>query len=111
MKEFILFFRMDITVEYPAEQMHVYMQQWQSWIDEIASNQQLAGGNHLLTQGRVVDSHQEIKNKPYTESNMSVAGYIIIKAHDLDGATQIAQHCPILAGKGNTVEVREIAVL
>ena len=41
MKEFVLLFRMDITNEdaQPTKkQMESYMQQWMSWINEIAEN-------------------------------------------------------------------------
>ncbi len=113
MKEFILLFRMDITNKeaQPTEkQMEGYMQEWMSWINDIAGNEQLAeGGNHLSSQGRVLMPDNLVLEAPHIHNNNSVAGYIIIRAHDLDGATKIAIKCPILKGKNTSVEIRETA--
>jgi hypothetical protein len=43
-----------------------------------------------------------------TAENRSVAGYIIVRANSLAEAAQLAKGCPILAGEGTSVEVREI---
>lgn len=113
MKEFVLLFRMDITNKeaQPAKkQMESYMQQWMSWINEIADNDQLAdGGNHLSRQGRVLKPNNEIIEAPHIADNNSVAGYIIILADNLDEATKIAKKCPILNGQNTSVEIREVA--
>jgi hypothetical protein len=45
---------------------------------------------------------------PYAETKESLAGYIMIRAKDLDDAVNIAQKCPILKGAGNSVEVRKV---
>ena len=113
MKEFVLLFRMDITNEEAQptkKQMEIYMQQWMSWIDEIADKEQLAdGGNHFSRQGRVVKSNKETIHTPYIAENNSVAGYIIVLAKNLDEATNIAMKCPILNGPNTSVEIRETA--
>lgn len=113
MSEFVLVFRMDITtreVQPTKSQMESYMKQWESWISSIASKGQLSnGGNHLSTEGRVLKPNNIIMDGPYTEKKESIAGYIIIKATNLDEAVNIAKDCPILHGEGTSVEVREIA--
>lgn len=113
MKKFALLFRMDITneeVQPTPKQMEVYMQQWENWINEIAHNNQLAnGGNHFSRQGRVVKSNNEMIEMPYTADDISVAGYIIVNAKNLDEATNIAKKCPILTGQNTSVEIRETA--
>ncbi|MBO9592193.1 MAG: transcription initiation protein [Niabella sp.] len=113
MKEFVFLFRMDITneAEQPtAKQMEIYMQQWMRWIDGIAGNGQLAdGGNHLSRRGRLLTSNNQVIETPYISNNHSVAGYIIVRARDLDDATAIAKKCPILNGQNTSVEVRETA--
>jgi len=112
MKEFVLFFRMDITtkeVQPSPEQMQIYMEQWGKWIGGIASQGKLSeGGNHLSSEGRVIGSDNIVAERPFAEDKVSVAGYIIIKAIDIDEAVDIAQECPILQGEGNSVEVREV---
>ncbi len=113
MNEFVLLFRMDITnkdAQPSKEQMNIYMNQWMQWINEIADNKQLAdGGNHFSPQGRVLKPKNEVFDTPYTMENNSVAGYIIVLANDLNGATEIGRKCPILNGENTSVEIREVA--
>jgi hypothetical protein len=113
MKEFVLLFRMDIIskeAQPSKNQMELYMQQWMEWIHDIAEKEQLAdGGNHFSKQGRVIKPNNEILEEPYISNNLSVAGYIIIWANNLNEATKIAQKCPILKGENTSVEIRELA--
>ena len=113
MNEFVLLFRMDITnkeAQPTKKQMEGYMQQWMSWITEIADNDQLSdGGNHFSQLGRVLKPNNEVIEAPHIADNNSVAGYIIILADNLDAATKIAKKCPILNGQNTSVEIRETA--
>ena len=112
MKEFVLIFRMDITTpgaQPSPEQMEGYMQQWHEWTGSISASNRLApGGNHLSPQGRVVRPGNVITQGPYTEKRKSVAGYLLVRAENLDEALLMAMECPILKGEGTSVEVREI---
>ena len=114
MKEFILLFRMDILspeVQPSQEQMQSYMTMWMEWIEGIAAQKRLAnGGNHMMPAGRVIRPGNNISDQPYSVNKESVAGYIIILAKDLDDATAMAIKCPILQGKGTSVEIRETAM-
>jgi hypothetical protein len=113
MKEFVLLFRMDITnneAQPTKEQMKNYMQQWMQWISYISDKGQLAdGGNHFSRQGRVLKPNNEVVDTPLIENNVSIAGYIIVLAQNLDEATMIAKKCPILNGQNTSVEIRETA--
>lgn len=113
MKEFVLFFRMDILsseAQPSAEQMKVYMDNWMKWINDISVKGQLAdGGNHLFPAGKVLRPQSKISEGPYVVNNESIAGYIIILAKDWDDAILIAKECPILQGEGTSVEIRESA--
>lgn len=110
--EYILLFRMDITTkgaQPSAEQMKVYMAQWDKWVKSIASKNRLAtGGHHLSAEGKVLKPKNVIKDGPYTKKNKSVVGYILIKAANFGEAVKTARDCPILQGKGTSVEVRKI---
>jgi hypothetical protein len=112
MNEFVLIFRMNITdkeAQPTPEQMKIYLEQWDKWINDIASQNKLAeGGNHLSPEGRVLRPNNAATNGPYTEKKESVAGYIIIKATDFDEAVMLAKGCPILQGEGTSVEVRKV---
>ncbi len=114
MREYILFFRMDIITpenQPGPEQMESYMQDWMKWLNSISQRGQLAdGGNHLsVKSSKVIRSNNERYDGPYVANNESVAGYIIILAKDLEDAALIAEKCPILNGSGNSVEIRETA--
>lgn len=102
---------MDITTpeaQPTPEQMELYMEQWDDWMDMIAANDQLAdGGTHLSVQGKVLRPNNVMTDGPYTEKNESIAGYIIVLAEDINGAVAIAQSCPILQGEGTSVEIRQ----
>ncbi|MEO6613226.1 MAG: YciI family protein [Chitinophagaceae bacterium] len=110
MKDFLLVFRSDYKsiAKASAEEMQSYMNQWQGWIDSITAQDKLAGGNHLEAGGKVVNHKAVITDGPYTEIKESILGYLIIKANSYAEALVIAKACPILAGQGNTVEVRAI---
>jgi len=112
MNEFVLIFRMDITTKEAQptpEQMEIYLEQWEKWINDIAIQNKLAeGGHHLSIEGRVLRPNNVITDGPYTEKRESIAGYIIIKATNFNEAVNIAKGCPILQGKGTSVEVRKV---
>ncbi len=102
---------MDITTREaqptPA-QMKIYLKQWDEWINGIVAQNKLAGGSHLSTEGRVLRPNKATADEPYTEKKESIAGYIIIKATNFDEAVNVAKDCPILQGKGTSVEVRKV---
>lgn len=110
--EFMLMFRMDITskeAQPSPAQLEIYMKQWEKWIKDIDGQNNLVEGNHLSAEGKVLKSNNVTVDGPYAEKNESIAGYIIIKAANLDEAVNIAKSCPILQGEGTSVEVRQIA--
>jgi hypothetical protein len=113
MKDYVLMFRMDITTagaQPTAQQMKVYMKQWEQWINGIESRGNLAeGGNHFSREGKVLKPHNTITDGPYTAGNESVVGYLVIHAKDMKDAVSMAEKCPILAGEGTSVEIRETA--
>jgi hypothetical protein len=113
MNEYVLIFRLDIfskDAQPTPEQMEIYMSDWMKWINWISANNKLVdGGNHLQYSGRLIKPNNIIIDKPYSANKESVAGYIIILADNIEGAVEIAKRCPILKGKGNSVEVRQTA--
>ena len=111
MDEYLILMRLDIITKeaQPSpEQMQVYMKMYQDWVARIAAQNKFVGGKGLSTEGRVIKSNQIITDGPFAEIKESLAGFIIIKAKDFDEAANLAKDCPILAGAGNSVEVRKI---
>jgi hypothetical protein len=111
MDEFIVLMRLDLITKeaQPSpEQMKIYMQQYQHWVDSIVAQGKFAGGKGLSMEGKVIKPNQVITDGPFAEIKESIAGFIVVKANDLDEAVQLAKGCPILNGEGNSVEVRKI---
>lgn len=111
MEEFVLLFRLDIKTpetQPGPEQMKDYMKQYHSWIDGIIAQNKFVGGTGLSTDGKVVAPNDVVTDGPFAEIKESIAGFITIRASDFSEAVAIAKACPILGGKGNTVEVRRI---
>ena len=112
MKEFILIFRANyndiagVSVEETRERNN----RWMDWINDLVDlNHLTEGGNHLIQEGKVIRSNSEITVESLPENKESILGYILILASSLNEAVMLAKDCPILAGKGTSVEVREIS--
>jgi len=93
------------------EQLQVYMKQYHDWVGGIAAQNKFIGGKGLSTEGKVIAANNVITDGPYAETKESIAGYIMIRAKDLEEAVDLARHCPILQGEGNTVEVRKVVTV
>jgi hypothetical protein len=114
MDEYIVLMRLDLITKeaQPSpEQMKIYMQRYQSWIEGIVAEGKFAGGKGLSVEGKVLKPNNVVTDGPFAEIKESIAGFIIIKAKDLDEAVGLAKGCPILNGQGNSVEVRKIVVV
>ncbi|WP_276374565.1 YciI family protein [Chryseolinea sp. H1M3-3] len=111
MDEYLILMRLDLITKdaQPSpEQMQAYMKMYNDWVGGIAAQNKFLGGKGLATEGKVIRSNNVITDGPYAETKESLAGYIMIKAKDIDEAVSIAKGCPILMGEGNTVEVRKV---
>lgn len=107
LKDFMLLFRMDITVEQPTPQQIGEMQRgWGGWIGGIAAQAKLVSTNRLGFDGREIDPGKVVSNGPNKVGTKTISGYLVLKATDMDEATAIAIDCPILAA-GGSVEVRD----
>jgi hypothetical protein len=67
-----------------------------SWMDGLGKQGKLTGGLPLGAEGKVVAKHgQAITDGPFTEGKEVVGGYLIVKANDLNEATEISKGCPL----------------
>ncbi len=90
------------------EEMQAHMQKWGAWMNGLAEKGVLEDGLPLGNEGKVVGSDgKTITDGPFAEGAEIVGGYLIVKADDLQKATDISLGCPIFEHEG-TVEVREI---
>lgn len=111
MEEYLILMRLDLLTKeaQPSpEQLQVYMKMYHEWVASISANNQFIGGKGLATEGKVIKSGHVITDGPFAEIKESLAGFIMIRANNLEEATEIANRCPILEGPGNSVEVRKV---
>lgn len=110
MDEYIIIMRLDLLTKEAqpsAEQLQAYMKQYHDWVGGIAAQNKFVGGKGLSTEGKVIKG-TIVTDGPFAETKESIAGFILIRAADLEDATRMAAKCPILMGEGNVVEVRKV---
>lgn len=109
MKDFLfLFHGGDLPEETSPEQMQAHMSEWGIWMKKMSEKGQFVGGEPLAKEGNWVSSENGIKVDAVTpESKELVGGYVIVRATDLQEATEISKDCPSLK-TGGKVQVREI---
>jgi len=109
MRTYLLLFRAgyDQIAKVSEEEMKQRNLDWAGWVDTIAARGLLEGGNHLGNEGKVVRA-DTVTDGTVTAEGMSVLGYLLLKASSDEEAVKIARDCPILAGEGNSVEVRPL---
>jgi hypothetical protein len=83
--------------------------QWNAWVERLTGQGALEQGRPLGLDGRVVTGSQgeRVIDGPYAEAKEVVAGYVMVRAANLDAAAMLAKGCPGLA-IGLTVEVRPL---
>ncbi|MEP6736736.1 MAG: YciI family protein [Chryseolinea sp.] len=111
MEEYLVIMRLDLLtkeMQPSPEQMQQYMLMYQEWVNTISAQNKFVGGKGLSTEGKVIKFDQAVTDGPFAEVKESIAGFIIIKASSFDDALAMAKKCPILGGKGNSVEVRKV---
>ena len=92
------------------EQMQVWMKQTMDWIGGIAAQNKFVGGTGLLfDDARVVKSNKTVTNGPFGDIKETIGGFITVKADSVEEAVEFAKGCPVLAGEGNTMEVRRLS--
>jgi len=110
MNEFMLIFRHEDGNKIASpEQIQVWMKQTMDWIGGIAAQNKFVEGNGLpFADARVVHHGNVVTNGPFGEIKETMGGYIIVKADSVEEAVEFAKGSPVLAGDGNTVEVRRL---
>jgi hypothetical protein len=115
MKDFLLLFRggdaSRIDQQKSPELWQQHMMKWKTWMDGIAKDGRLLGGDPLAQGGTVLKGTlKQVIDGPYTEGKEIVGGYLKIKAEHQQGAIEIAKGCPIFEHDG-IVEVREVQAM
>jgi hypothetical protein len=93
------------------DQIQDHMKHWTTWMDGLAKQGVLDGGEPLGSEARLVKGAKKpVTDGPYTEAKEAVTGYVILKADSMDKACEITKGCPLFEIDG-TVEVRPIRAM
>lgn len=91
------------------EESQQHMQKWFDWIGDLQAKGLYASGEALMPTGKTIRSGNVVTDGPYAESKELVGGYFIVKAENIEAASELAKACPDLS-IGGSVEVRDVVV-
>ena len=106
---FMMLYRLTPNFEHrPTEEEQTKMQQqWGKFIGTIALKEKLVSTYRLGFEGKQISSDSSVTDGINVLESQVVSGNMVVKAHSLEEATEIAQDCPILL-MGGTVEIRKV---
>lgn len=110
LKEFMLIF---IGVDYTEmnlspEEIQTRAKSWMDWQKKMGENGVLQSGNALQSGlKRISGSERTTSDRMSVESKEIIGGYYIIKAENVDVATEIAEDYPDY-DLGGVIEIREL---
>lgn len=111
MEKFIFLFRGGDTHIHNAKdskETMEYIQRWTTWMQGLAQQGTLVGGDPLKTTGKqVIGKNKVVTEGPFVESNVMLGGYLLVNAKGIEEAVEISMGCPIFEEDGK-VEVRPI---
>ena len=112
MKEYLYIFRggdaARIDQQKDPAKWAQHMGKWKTWMESLAQKGQFTGGQPLAPEGKVLTGKaKKLTDGPFVEAKEIVGGYLLVKAKDLNDATEIAKGCPLFDHDG-IVEIREI---
>lgn len=114
MKNFMLVFRSpqqneETFANQSPEQIQAEFALWKTWMDNLAKEGKLVGGDPLFPHGKVLKgTSKKLVDGPFIEGKDIIGGYMHIKANDYADAVALSKDCPALNNNDGSVEIREI---
>lgn len=108
-REFMMIFRFEPVADYQPtqEQMKLQQQQWGGFIGQLAINEKLVSTHQLGSEGLLLAADHSTTPGIHLSEGKIIGGNMIVRANNLEDATEMAKGCPILH-MGGTVEIRSI---
>ena len=109
MKDYLMIFRGGLNyTSASAKTQEEATASWKTWMEELAKDGRLAGGNRLVRDGAVLSGTKKtLHDGPFVEGKEVIGGYLMIKANDFDEALELSKGCPIFNFDGS-LELREV---
>ena len=97
MNDFLLLMKGDDSKQASPDEMQKRMQGYMAWMKKMMSEDRLKAGQPLEPRGTwLKDKNTVVTDGPYLEPKEIIGGYVILRARDLDEATDLARECPLL---------------
>ncbi|MEM9545326.1 MAG: YciI family protein [Bacteroidota bacterium] len=95
MNKYLLLIKSTTHLDYSPEKYQKRMDEYREWLTTIADH--YISSNRLERTGAHIHSQNEvITDGPFLDVKESIAGFIMLKANDLDQAIKISLSCPLL---------------
>ena len=95
MQDYLLIIKGSILETSSPEEMQQALQDYLNWAGQLATKYK--DGQRLEKKGAMVyNSGQVVTDGPFLESKEMISGYVMIRAHSLDEAVEIAKGSPLL---------------
>lgn len=102
----ILFDDMEAFGDVTPEEMQAEIELHMKWIEELGDHYD--SGEPLMQEAKSISGKDKVvTDGPFIESKELIGGFYIIKAKDLEEATELAKGCPVY-NQGGSVEVRQV---
>ncbi|MEQ9424108.1 MAG: YciI family protein [Cyclobacteriaceae bacterium] len=97
MNEFMLLMRGDDSETASPEEMQKRMGDYMAWIKGLMEEDRFVAGQPLQPTGKLLTNKDTIlSDGPFLEPKEIIGGYVILKATNIDEATEMARNCPLL---------------
>ena len=79
------------------EEMQGRMQGYMAWMKKMMAEERLVAGQPLEPRGAMLtDRDTVVTDGPFLEPKEIIGGYVILRAANLEEATELAKDCPLL---------------
>lgn len=106
MQEFMLLIQKSPKKDISPEEIQQRVEAYRAWV--LEKGDQILDGQPLQDTGVLLrDPSTVMTDGPFTESKEIIAGYVLIRAEDLDCAIELARSCPLL--KDFSIQLRPLS--
>jgi hypothetical protein len=78
------------------------------WVEDLTKSGNFIQGDPLDTVGRMVTSNKVLSDGPFIEAREAITGFTLIKANNIEEASELAMACPAVQNGTIKIEVRPI---
>jgi hypothetical protein len=110
MKRFLLLVREDLSrlEQLTEEQMNAEIGIMTKWTEDLATSGNFISGDPLENEGRLATANKVFSDGPFIEAREAISGFTLIKADNIEQATELAMACPLVQSGHIKIEVRAI---